>query len=152
MRELDRLQAEIDRTDSWEIHNQVEYIISKMKLDPESNFEHLSGGQKRRTLLAKALVLKPDVLLLDEPTNHLDIDSIEWLEEFMRNYSGAIFFVTHDRMFMEHLATRIVELDRGRIFSWACDYKTFIERKQTALEMESAQWENFDKKLAEEEV
>ncbi len=152
MRELDRLQSEIDRTNSWEIHNQVEYIVSKMKLNPESNFEHLSGGQKRRALLAKALVLKPDVLLLDEPTNHLDIESIDWLEEFMRNYSGAIFFVTHDRMFMEHLATRIVELDRGRTFSWACDYKTFLERKQMALEMESAQWENFDKKLAEEEV
>src|SRR3989338_7028083 len=113
MRELDRLQAEIDRTDSWEIHNQVEYIISKMKLDPESNFEHLSGGQKRRTLLAKALVLKPDVLLLDEPTNHLDIDTIEWLEEYVKKYPGSIVCISHDRTFLKNISNKTFWLDRG---------------------------------------
>ena len=117
MHELDRLQSEIEKTESWDINNQVEYVISQLKLDPEANFENLSGGQKRRVLLAKALVIKPDILLLDEPTNHLDIDSITWLEGFLKNYSGTLFLVTHDRMFMRNLATRIVELDRGNLFS-----------------------------------
>ena len=112
----------------------------------------LSGGQKRRVLLARALVIKPEVLLLDEPTNHLDIDSINWLEEFLSIYPGTVFFVTHDRMFMTHLATRIIEIDRGKLYSWECDYKTFLERKQTAMDMEEAEWSHFDKKLAEEEI
>ena len=130
----------------------VEFVLEQMKLDGEADFETLSGGQKRRVLLAKALVLKPEVLLLDEPTNHLDIDSINWLEEFLKTYPGTIFFVTHDRMFMLHLATRIVELDRGKTFSWTCDYPTFLERKAQALEVEAAQRIDFDRKLAEEEV
>ncbi len=152
MRQLDRLQAEIEKTESWDINNQVEYVISQMKLDPEDDFENLSGGQKKRVLLAKALVLKPDVLLLDEPTNHLDIDSINWLEGYLKNYSGTLLLVTHDRMFMRHLATRIVELDRGKLFSWACDYETFLARKQMALDMEAAQNARFDKVLEEEEI
>lgn len=152
LRQLDVLQAELDHTNSWDTNNQVEYIISRMKLDPDGDFERLSGGQKRRVLLARALVLKPEVLLLDEPTNHLDIDSIEWLEEFIKEYPGTVFFVTHDRMFMSHLATRIIELDRGRIYSWQCDYKTFLERKQAVLDNEAVQQENFDKKLAQEEI
>jgi ATP-binding cassette subfamily F protein uup len=150
--QLDSVQAELDRTASWDLNNQVEYVIAQMKLDPDSDFQCLSGGQKRRVLLAKELVSRPEVLLLDEPTNHLDIDSINWLEGFLANYPGTILFVTHDRMFMQHLATRIVELDRGRLFSWSCDYKTFLERKQAALDIEGAEWEHFDKKLAEEEV
>jgi ATP-binding cassette subfamily F protein uup len=152
MRQLDNLQSELDHSGGWDIDAQVEFVLSQLKLDGEADFEKLSGGQKRRVLLARALVLKPDVLLLDEPTNHLDIDSINWLEEFLKNYSGTIFFVTHDRMFMQHLATRIVELDRGKIFSWSCDYPTFLERKSMALENEAAQRADFDKKLAEEEV
>jgi len=152
MSEFDRLQTELDHTNGWEINNQTEYIISRMKLDPEADFEQLSGGQKRRVLLVKALVLKPEILLLDEPTNHLDIDSIDWLEEFLRGYQGTIFFVTHDRMFMTHLATRITELDRGKLFSWSCDYKTFLERKQLALDNEAAQRADFEKKLAQEEI
>ncbi len=152
MDQLDKLQAEITHADAWDLNNEVEEVIAHMKLDSESLFETLSGGQKRRALLARALVLKPDVLLLDEPTNHLDIDSINWLEEFLKTYPGTIFFVTHDRMFMTHLATRIVELDRGKTFNWSCDYMTFLERKAAALEVEAAQRIEFDKKLAEEEV
>jgi len=152
LRQLDTLQAELDHTGSWDVNAQVEYVIAQMKLDAGSDFHSLSGGEKRRVLLARALVIKPEVLLLDEPTNHLDIDSINWLEGFLRNYPGTVFIVTHDRMFMTHLATRIVELDRGRIYSWACDYKTFLERKQAALDIEEAEWNHFDKKLAEEEV
>jgi ATP-binding cassette subfamily F protein uup len=152
LKQLDVLQAELDHTDSWDVNNHVENVITRMKLDGESDFESLSGGQKRRVLLARALVIKPEVLLLDEPTNHLDIDSINWLEEFLSNYPGTVFFVTHDRMFMTHLATRIIELDRGRIYSWSCDYKTFLERKQAALDIDESSWSHFDKKLAEEEV
>lgn len=152
LRQLDVLQDKLNHTDGWDVNNQVEEAISKMKLDPDGDFALLSGGQKRRALLAKALVLKPEVLLLDEPTNHLDVDSMLWLEKFLLGYSGTVFFVTHDRMFMTRLATRIIELDRGRIFSWACDYKTFLERKQAVLDNEEARWEHFDKKLAEEEI
>ncbi|MFA6384032.1 MAG: ATP-binding cassette domain-containing protein [Candidatus Omnitrophota bacterium] len=152
MRQMDELQAELDRTGGWDISNQIDRVITRMKLDPESDFELLSGGQKRRVLLARALVLKPEILLLDEPTNHLDIDSIGWLEDFLRAYPGTVFFVTHDRMFMANLATRIIELDRGKLLSWECDYKTFLERKQMALEIETAQRQTFDKRLAEEEV
>nr|MBU1328003.1 ATP-binding cassette domain-containing protein [Candidatus Omnitrophota bacterium] len=152
LRQLDTLQNKLDHTDSWDLDNQVEDVIANMKLDPDSDFTMLSGGQKRRTLLARALVLKPEILLLDEPTNHLDIDSMLWLEGFLRSYPGTVFFVTHDRMFMSRLATRILELDRGKIFSWTCDYKTFLERKQAALDVEETRWDHFDKKLAEEEI
>ena len=152
LRQLDGLQSKLDHSGGWDVNNQVEDVIAKMKLDPEGDFQRLSGGQKRRALLARALVLKPEVLLLDEPTNHLDIDSMLWLEGFLLNYPGTVFFVTHDRMFMTRLATRILELDRGKIFSWSCDYKIFLERKQAALDIEEARWEHFDKKLAEEEI
>lgn len=152
MNRLDVLQSEMDRTGSWEINQQVEQVVAQMRLDPESDFETLSGGQKRRALLAKALVLKPDCLLLDEPTNHLDIESIDWLEAFLKEFKGTIIFVTHDRMFMNRLATTIVELDRGKLYSWSCDYPTFLERKQMALDAEAAEGARFDKKLAQEEV
>ncbi len=149
---LDRLQAEMDRTNGWEIDNQVEQIITKIKIDPEEEFEQLSGGQKRRVLLAKALVINPEILLLDEPTNHLDVESIDWLEEFLRNYTETIFFVTHDRMFMSNLSTKIIELDRGKLFNWDCDYGTFLERKEKVLENEVTQRAVFAKKLSQEEI
>jgi len=152
MGQLERLQAEMDHTNGWETQAQVESVIARVKLDSEAEFNSLSGGQKRRALFAKALVRNPDVLLLDEPTNHLDIESIEWLEGFLKEYKGSLMFVTHDRVFMEHLATRIVELERGRIFSWACRYTLFLERKQQALEAEAAEQARFEKKLAQEEV
>ncbi len=152
MHELGRLQAEMDHTKAWETNSQVEQVIAQMKLDPESDFESLSGGQKKRALLAKALVLKPEVLLLDEPTNHLDIESIDWLEGFLKEYPGTIIFVTHDRTFMTHIATQILELDRGKLFSWKCDYETFLKRKQEALDGEASQRAQFDKKLAQEEI
>ncbi len=152
MSQLDKLQAEMDRTNGWETQRHIEEVLSHMKLDPEADFEKLSGGQKRKVLLAKALVLKPEVLLMDEPTNHLDIESISWLEDFLREYPGTVVFVTHDRMFMTRLATQIVELDRGKLYSWTCDYPTFLERKKLALHAEEKEWELFDKKLAVEEV
>ena len=152
MGQLESLHSQMDHTNAWETNRQVEDVIAHMKLDPESNFEQLSGGQKKRALLGKALVLKPEVLLLDEPTNHLDIESIDWLEDFLKEYPGTLFFVTHDRTFMMHLATKIVELDRGRLWSWACDYPAFLEHKQAALDAETAERAEFDKKLAREEV
>lgn len=152
MNQLSRLQEEMDRTNGWETHSQVEAVIQRVNLDPETEFSTLSGGQKRRAFFAKALIQNPDVLLLDEPTNHLDIESIEWLEKFLTEFKGAFIFVTHDRIFMEHLANRIVELERGRIFSWVCNYSTFLERKQQALEAEAAEMARFKKKLAQEEI
>lgn len=152
MNQLGRLQSEMDHLNGWEINSQVEEVIATMKLDPESPFENLSGGQKKRALLARAVVLKPEVLLFDEPTNHLDIESINWLEGFLKEYPGTLIFVTHDRMFMQNLATKIIELDRGRLWSWACDYQTFLERKQAALDAEAAERAQFEKKLAKEEV
>lgn len=152
IQKLDRLQAKIDHSNAWDLDAEAENVLSHMNLNGDDDFETLSGGQKRRVLLAKALVIKPEILLLDEPTNHLDIDTINWLEEFLKSYPGTIFFVTHDRMFMTHLATRIIELDRGKLFNWSCDYQTFLERKRMALDVESAQRADFDKKLAAEEV
>jgi ABC transport system ATP-binding/permease protein len=130
----------------------VDRVLSRMKLDPDVPFASLSSGMKRRVLLAKSLVNEPDVLLLDEPTNHLDIESIRWLEDYLLRFGGTLVFVTHDRTFLSRLATRIVEVDRGRLFDWSCDYSTFLERKEAALAAEERQAALFDKRLAEEEV
>jgi ATP-binding cassette subfamily F protein uup len=136
----------------WERHDRVERLLEDMGLPAESEFASLSAGQKRRVLLARGLVEEPQLLLLDEPTNHLDLQSIQWLEEFLLKWGGALVFVTHDRAFLRRLATRIVEVDRGKLVGWACDYDTFLVRKQAVLEAEEVQRAQFDKKLAQEEV
>ncbi len=123
-----------------------------MSLDPDKEFAGLSGGLKRRVLLAQALVSGPDLLLLDEPTNHLDIESIDWLEEFLLNYPGALLFITHDRAFLRRLATRILELDRGQLTDWPGDYDNFLRRKEERLNAEALEQARFDKKLVQEEV
>ncbi len=139
--------------EDWEIDVRIDDLIEHMKLPiREMMFASLSGGMKRRVLLARALVGDPDVLLLDEPTNHLDIESILWLEGFLLEKQITLFFVTHDRAFLRKMATRIVELDRGALTSWACDYDTYLVRKAAALEAEEKQWAAFDKKLALEEA
>ena len=135
----------------WKVQQQVEQILTRMSLSPDAQFEQLSSGMKRRVLLAQSLVSEPDLLLLDEPTNHLDIDSIRWLEDFLTRWNATFLFVTHDRVFLQKLATRILEIDRGRLFDWSCDYATFLERKEAALAAEESQNALFDKKLAEEE-
>jgi ATP-binding cassette subfamily F protein uup len=136
----------------WERHDRVERLLEQMGLPVDMEFASLSAGQKRRVLLARGLVEAPQLLLLDEPTNHLDLASIEWLEKFLLEWGGALLFVTHDRAFLRKLATRIVEVDRGQLVGWACDYDTFLVRKQAVLEAEEVERAQFDKKLAQEEV
>jgi ATP-binding cassette subfamily F protein uup len=135
----------------WKRNNQVQKTISLMELDGDARFETLSAGMKRRVILARGLVCNPDLLLLDEPTNHLDIQAIDWLEDFLKRWGGTLVFVTHDRVFLQKLTTRIIELDRGSVYDWACDYPTFLERKEAMLEAEQTQNVLFDKKLAQEE-
>ena len=149
---LDRIHHKLEIEGGWSIQQEVESVISRMALQGDVDVATLSAGMKRRVLLAKALVGSPAILLLDEPTNHLDIDAIRWLEEFLLRSSAALLFVTHDRAFLRRLATRIFELDRGRLTSWSCDYETFVKRKDAALEAETRQRAEFDKKLAKEEV
>jgi ATP-binding cassette subfamily F protein uup len=132
--------------------HRVDAVLSRMGLQADVPFEALSSGMKRRVLLARALVAEPDILLLDEPTNHLDIEAIRWLEEFLARYGGTLVFVTHDRVFLERLATRIVELDRGGLHDWACDYPTFLKRRDELLAAEERQNALFDKRLAQEET
>tara|TARA_R110002124_G_scaffold97765_1_gene242839 strand:- start:1295 stop:3070 length:1776 start_codon:yes stop_codon:yes gene_type:complete len=136
----------------WEAEHAVERILSRMELNGETRFDALSSGMKRRVLLAASIVQSPDILLLDEPTNHLDIPAIKWLEQFLQSYNGTLLFVTHDRVFLQALATRIIEIDRGKIYDWTCDYDTFLKRKEAFLDAEEKQNALFDKKLAEEEV
>ncbi len=136
----------------WQRDQLVERILAQMELDGAVQFQSLSTGMKRRVLLAQAIVSKPEVLLLDEPTNHLDIDAITWLEGFLSSLPSTLLFVTHDRAFLTRLAKRILEIDRGQLFDWTCDYPTFLKRKELALHAEEKQQSLFDKKLAQEEV
>ncbi len=148
----DRANSAPSHADPWKVDQAVQRVLSRMKLNGDDAFHTFSSGMKRRALLAKALVAQPDILLLDEPTNHLDIESISWLERFLKGYNGTLVFVTHDRVFLQTLATRIIEMDRGRLFDWTCDYATFLKRKQTALDAEEQHNRAFDRKLAQEEV
>ncbi len=141
-----------DPETAWQDEQRVDRVLSRMELAGDALFEHLSSGMKRRVLLARSLVAEPDLLLLDEPTNHLDIDAIAWLEQFLGRWDTTLMFVTHDRMFLRKLAVRIVELDRGKLFDWSCDYDTFLARKEATLASEEKQNALFDKKLAQEEV
>ncbi|MEN8263496.1 MAG: ATP-binding cassette domain-containing protein [Nitrospirota bacterium] len=150
--ELERIQHLIESSGGWQIQQTVETVISRLSLDPDAQAADLSGGYKRRVLLARALVNEPDLLLLDEPTNHLDITSIGWLEEFLLEYCGSILFITHDRKFLQILATRIIELDRGRLTDWPCDYATYLTRRQAELDAEATHNALFDKKLSREET
>jgi ABC transport system ATP-binding/permease protein len=149
---LEKAQHKLEAVDGWSIEQRVEAVISRLSLDPDAEFSALSGGMKRRVLLAQALVVEPDILLLDEPTNHLDISSITWLEEFLKSYGGTVLFITHDRTFLQALATRIVQLDRGNITSYPGDYANFLIRREEKLAEEETQNALFDKKLAQEEV
>jgi ATP-binding cassette subfamily F protein uup len=150
--ELGRLQHALELRDGWRIEQRVELVISRLALPADACVDTLSGGWRRRVLLARALVAQPELLLLDEPTNHLDLDAIAWLEEFLLEYPGTVVFVTHDRAFLQRLAMRIVELDRGRVTSWPGDYATFLRKKEEWLANEALQHDKFDKRLAEEEV
>jgi ATP-binding cassette subfamily F protein uup len=145
-------QQALETSGAWPLEQLVGQVLSHLHLDGEVPVAELSGGVKRRVLLARALVGEPDMLLLDEPTNHLDIDTIDWLESFLKRSSLTLVFVTHDREFLKALATRTVELDRGRLFDFACDYETFLRRREEALHAEDQQWQRFDRKLAQEEV
>jgi ATP-binding cassette subfamily F protein uup len=152
MNRLDQLQHKIETIDGWKLEQKVSSVISKMQLDPDIEFQTLSGGMKRRVLLAASLVTDPDLLLLDEPTNHLDIEAIQWLEDFLLDKKMTLLFITHDRAFLKKLATKIIELDRGTLTEWPGNYETYLVRKQEALEEEERHNALFDKKLAQEEV
>ena len=148
---LEECQHALEAANGWRVEQMVEQTLSRFGLVPETQFNTLSGGMKRRVFLAQALVIEPDLLLLDEPTNHLDIPTIEWLEEQIKLFPGAVLFITHDRRFLDALATRIVELDRGVLRSYECNYQTYLERRDQELAAEADQFAAFDKKLAKEE-
>ncbi len=149
---LARAQQTLEAANGWQANQRVEMVLSRLELPADQPFAELSGGLKRRVLLAQALVSEPDLLLLDEPTNHLDIAAITWLEEFLLNFPGTLLFVTHDRMLLQKLATRIVELDRGRLYSWPGNFATYLRRKEELLAAEECQQHKFDRKLAQEEA
>lgn len=151
---LARAQQALEDADGWQFEQQVETTLSRLSLENEQEtpFSALSGGLKRRVLLARELVKKPQLLLLDEPTNHLDIESIQWLEEFLKSWSGSLLFITHDRAFMQNLATRILELDRGNLTDWPEDYQNYLRRRQERASAEAKENERFDKRLSQEEA
>lgn len=152
LKKLERVQHRLETSGAWHFHHRVQLVAGWTDLDEEAEFQLLSAGSKRRVFLARALVDEPDVLLLDEPTNHLDLDAILWLEDFLLRFNKTLIFVTHDRAFLQRMATRIVEIDRGRLLSFDCDYSTYVDRRQALWDAEEKAWQDFDKKLAKEEV
>lgn len=150
--ELHAVEEEINSRGLWDLQAKVDRVLSDMSLDGEALFAQLSSGMRRRVLLAQTLVSEPDLLLLDEPTNHLDIESIAWIEDFLKSSGSTLLFVTHDRQFLRRLSTRILEIDRGKLFDAPCDYENFLKRKEELLDAETKQQALFDKKLAQEEV
>lgn len=150
--EFDALQQRIEAQGGWQLASSIDATLSRLELDGDQPFDALSGGRRRRVLLARALVNEPDILLLDEPTNHLDIDSVDRLERMLLGYSGTVLFITHDRAFLRRLATRILELDRGQLTSWPGNYDKYLERREAALEAEQKEQDRFDRKLAQEET
>ena len=152
LNKLSKVQEELEQANAWQDEQRIEQAMSTLSLDPEAKIADLSGGWLRKVALAKALVTNPDILLLDEPTNHLDIESVLWLEKFLKDFAGTIIFISHDRAFIRGLSTRILDLDRGQLKSYPGDYDLYIEQKQHDLQVEEQQNSLFDKKLAEEEV
>jgi len=152
LKKLEGVQHQLEITGAWNFHQRVETVISRTGLDENIEFRFLSTGMKRRVLLARALANDPDLLLLDEPTNHLDINAILWLEDFLLKFEKTVMFVTHDRAFLQKMATRIVEIDRGSLISFSCDYGKYLERRQAMLAAEEKQWHDFGKKLSKEEA
>jgi len=146
------LQHDLEAADGWRFEQRIDEMLTKMGLPADQEIASLSGGMQRRVLLARALVTDPELLLLDEPTNHLDIEGITWLENFLSGFSGALIFITHDRAFLQNMATRILELDRGDLTSWPGNYANYLTRREERLAAEAGQNARFDKKLAQEEV
>jgi ATP-binding cassette subfamily F protein uup len=152
LKRLEEIHKALEETGGWRLHQEVERILGRLSLDPDADFSTLSGGTKRRALLARALVAAPDILLLDEPTNHLDIDTIIWLEDFLLREVKTFLFVTHDRSFARRMANRVAELDRGMLYAFSCGYDSFVQRREELLEAEISRRAQFDKKLAREEA
>lgn len=152
MKKIGTLQAKIDAIDGWAIGHRIDTILDRMKLPPNKKLSELSGGWLKRIAIARSQVIEPDIWLLDEPTNHLDIPTIEWLESVLLNYAGTIVFVSHDRQLMQSVATSIIDLDRGSVTRWDCDYETFLVRREQARGVEATQNKLFDDKLKKEEA
>ena len=152
LKQLEQLQNQIEQLDGWRLDAQLNSILSKLSLHPEMQLESLSGGWLRKVALARALVNTPDILLLDEPTNHLDVQTVEWLEDFVKNLNCAVVFISHDRAFIRAVATRILDLDRGILTSFPGNYEQYLVKKEELLNIEKEQNALFDKKLAEEET